>query len=119
MSRARIAVLLTVAALCLSVSTALAQSVTFMPAVFMGRTPTATVTSTPLPTATATLVPAPLPTATARPAVCACGGNYYNCSDFSSWAAAQACYQYCLSVVGYDVHRLDADSDGIACESLR
>lgn len=39
-----------------------------------------------------------------------------DCSDFSSWAEAQAFYD--RSGPG-DPHRLDADNDGIACETLR
>ena len=51
-----------------------------------------------------------------QPAPCDCGGNYYNCDNFPTQATAQACFGYCWSVVGYDVHRLDRDGDGIACE---
>ena len=62
--------------------------------------------------------PIATPTATpVAPAVCSCSGNLYNCADFSSHAAAQACYEYCWNVVGYDIHRLDGDDDGVACES--
>ncbi len=41
-----------------------------------------------------------------------------DCSDFRSWRAAQNFYK---SHGGprRDPHRLDADRDGIACESLR
>ena len=28
--------------------------------------------------------------------VCKCDSNRYNCSDFKTHAAAQACYEYCL-----------------------
>jgi len=49
---------------------------------------------------------------------CDCSGNIYNCSDFSTHAEAQACYDYCKSLGRGDVHRLDGDNDGIACESL-
>ena len=69
---------------------------------------------------------APLPTSAPPPsngggsqqAVCNCGGNIYNCADFSTHASAQACYNYCMSIGRGDIHRLDGDSDGIACESL-
>ncbi|GAG83978.1 unnamed protein product, partial [marine sediment metagenome] len=44
--------------------------------------------------------------------------NLYNCSDFSTQAAAQACYDYCISQGAGDIHDLDRDNDGIACESL-
>ena len=49
---------------------------------------------------------------------CDCSRNIYNCSDFSTQAEAQRCYEHCLRERGYDVHRLDRDGDGIACESL-
>jgi len=92
-------------------------------------TPTASPTSTAvLPTATSTAVPptstattAP-PTATATqpaPGGCSiCSYDAYNCGDFNTQAQAQACHDYCWDQVGYDVHNLDADDDGEACESL-
>jgi endonuclease YncB( thermonuclease family) len=49
---------------------------------------------------------------------CSCSGNLYNCSNFSTHSQAQACYEYCISQGAGDVHRLDGDSDGSACESL-
>jgi len=70
---------------------------------------------TPVVEATATLVPTQPP---APAAVCSCAGNLYNCKDFATHAQAQACYEYCLKVTGRDVHRLDRDNDGSACESL-
>lgn len=51
-------------------------------------------------------------------AICSCSGNLYNCADFASHASAQACYNYCISIGRGDIHRLDGDSDGSACESL-
>lgn len=51
-------------------------------------------------------------------AVCSCSGNNYNCKNFSTHQQAQNCYEYCYSVVGYDIHWLDDDKDGRACESL-
>jgi len=48
-----------------------------------------------------------------------CTNNAYNCDDFSSHAEAQSVYDYCLSLGKGDIHRLDADSDGLACESLK
>jgi excalibur calcium-binding domain-containing protein len=41
-----------------------------------------------------------------------------DCSDFSSWRKAQRFYKK-HGGPRYDPHRLDADHDGIACESLR
>ena len=57
--------------------------------------------------AAALTIPAPMATAADR-----------DCSDFSSWRAAQKFYKR-HGGPRYDPHRLDADSDGIACESLR
>ncbi len=48
--------------------------------------------------------------------VCSCSSNIYNCDDFSTHTEAQSCFEYCG--VNSDVHRLDGDDDGIACESL-
>ncbi|WP_425430647.1 excalibur calcium-binding domain-containing protein [Devosia indica] len=39
-----------------------------------------------------------------------------DCSDFNSWREAQDFYE---RAGPGDPHRLDADNDGIACESLR
>ncbi len=44
-------------------------------------------------------------------------GEDRNCSDFSSQAEAQAFYE-AAGGPEQDPHRLDADSDGVACESL-
>lgn len=49
---------------------------------------------------------------------CSCSGNTYNCGDFSTHQEAQSLYECCLAKVGYDIHRLDSDDDGLACESL-
>jgi len=42
----------------------------------------------------------------------------YNCSSFSSQAAAQACYNHCVDVGAGDIHKLDENDNGVACESL-
>ncbi|MCD6261943.1 MAG: excalibur calcium-binding domain-containing protein [Deltaproteobacteria bacterium] len=57
--------------------------------------------------------PSPSPSAP-----CNCAGPDLNCSDFATHAEAQRCYDYCKSQGYGDVFRLDADKDGIACESL-
>jgi endonuclease YncB( thermonuclease family) len=44
-----------------------------------------------------------------------CGANIYNCTDFTTQAEAQAVFDHCGPG---DIHRLDSDKDGIACESL-
>jgi hypothetical protein len=50
---------------------------------------------------------------------CSCSSNLYNCADFSSHADAQACYDYCKAQGYGDIHRLDSNKDGNACESLK
>jgi hypothetical protein len=49
---------------------------------------------------------------------CSCDQNEYNCAEFDKEYIAQICYDRCLNQVGYDVHRLDEDNDGDACEAL-
>ena len=46
-----------------------------------------------------------------------CGRNAYNCTDFSTQAEAQAALDACEGVAN-DIHKLDADGDSMACESL-
>ena len=46
-----------------------------------------------------------------------CSTNTYNCDDFSSHAEAQAVFDACGGSSN-DVHKLDANKDGQACESL-
>ena len=113
------------------------------------QTAQASITDTPLPTATlqptATQLPtftlSPLPTATLitfstatpffmnlpanQPTVapaggsCSCSGDTLNCSDFGSWSSAQSCYNYCISQGVGDIHGLDRNNDGSACDSLK
>ena len=47
-----------------------------------------------------------------------CSSNTYNCEDFDTKAKAQAVYYQCKQEVGSDIHLLDMDDDGLACESL-
>jgi len=99
--------------------------------------PTKTYTLIPLPTSIKTLTatftvthtpslvksPTPKP-ATPKPVSttggpCACTSDLYNCSYFSTHNQAQACYDYCFTITGRDVHKIDgSDNDGKACESL-
>jgi len=46
-----------------------------------------------------------------------CSSNVYNCGDFSTHTEAQEVFESCGGVDN-DVHLLDRDEDGIACESL-
>jgi len=41
----------------------------------------------------------------------------YNCDDFSTQEEAQAVYEKC-SKNGLDIHGLDGDGNGVACQSL-
>jgi len=54
--------------------------------------------------------PAPTPKYT-------CSYNAYNCDDFSTHRQAQEAYEYCGGI-NNDVHGLDRDKDGSACETL-
>lgn len=71
--------------------------------------------------------PAPLraaatvPTARDLPAAaasdCDCDhGNTLNCADFADSWDAQSCYLRCMELKHLDIHGLDRDSDGDACE---
>ena len=51
------------------------------------------------------------------PKVCDCKKNTLNCADFSTQYNAQQFYLYCLSQKRNDIHRLDGDNDGVACEA--
>ncbi len=46
-----------------------------------------------------------------------CSYNAYNCANFGSQASAQKAFNACGGITN-DIHDLDRDSDGIACESL-
>lgn len=81
-------------------------------------TPTLSKTQASILFPTKTSVPMPdTPAATSGP-VCDCSGDLYNCSDFSRQYKAQACYNYCVAQGRGDIHRLDSNGDGQACESL-
>ncbi len=68
-----------------------------------------------LPTTASRAAPAQPALPSADVSTCDCSGNLYNCSDFQAFDA-QACYLRCLKLVGTDVHDLDRDHDGSACE---
>jgi micrococcal nuclease len=46
-----------------------------------------------------------------------CSSNIYNCTDFSTHGEAQEVFESCGGVSN-DVHGLDRDKDGLACETL-
>ena len=68
--------------------------------------------STPISTPMQTI---PFPQTT--PSGHICSYNAYNCTDFSTQSEAQAVYEFCGGV-NNDVHGLDREKDGLACESL-
>jgi hypothetical protein len=99
--------------------------------------PTDTPSSTDTPMSTSTLFPTdtPLPTDTPQPTDTprstntpeptgtpvgpySCSEDTLNCGDFATQAQAQAAFEYCMAKVGKDIHRLDDDNNGIACEHL-
>ncbi|MDD5342057.1 MAG: thermonuclease family protein [Patescibacteria group bacterium] len=49
---------------------------------------------------------------------CFCDENYYDCRDFKTQAEAQSLYDCCRAKTGRDVHLIDADTNGRACERL-
>ncbi len=49
-----------------------------------------------------------------NPVVEVCESDIYNCGNFSSQEEAQIIFDECES----DIHQLDHDGDGVACESL-
>ncbi|XLQ19603.1 MAG: excalibur calcium-binding domain-containing protein [Candidatus Moraniibacteriota bacterium] len=51
-------------------------------------------------------------------AMCNSGDTHnYNCADFTTQEEAQSVYEKCLEN-GNDVHGLDGNNDGVACQSL-
>lgn len=44
-----------------------------------------------------------------------CGANTYNCDNFNSHREAQKAFEYCGGPEK-DIHNLDLDDDGLACE---
>jgi len=53
-----------------------------------------------------------------QPGPCECVGADLDCKDFTTQVEAQACFEYCKSKGYGDIHGLDEDRDGTACESL-
>lgn len=82
-------------------------------------TPTNTPTATTQPAATSTPTLTPTATATTQPqGPCPCNADVRNCTDFATHSQAQACFNFCVSQGAGDIHKLDQDNDGDACESL-
>ena|SRR3989344_5055954 len=68
----------------------------------------------PIPTQTQTVAPTQTP---GGGQTYTCSSNTYNCTDFTTKAEAQHVFDLCGGVSN-DVHELDRDSDGEACETL-
>lgn len=74
-------------------------------------------TTVAVPTTHSQTTPSSSPPA-ANTTTCDCESNTYNCTDFKTHQKAQALFDCCKIKKGTDVHNLDSDSDGVACESL-
>lgn len=72
----------------------------------------------PTPGPQPTLQPTPPPGSEPPVPGCTCTGPDLNCSDFSTQAEAQSCFNYCMAQGYGDVYNLDGDNDGKCCESL-
>lgn len=82
--------------------------------------PTEYIYSTNTPFSLTTQLPPAQSTSTLPPqsAVCSCASDTLNCGNFNTQSQAQACYTYCVSQGRGDIHNLDGDGNGLACESL-
>ncbi len=96
-----------------------------LPLVFPTLTPvpsaTPTVTPTPLPTETPQTSATPTPTPTSLDdMVCDCSSDNRDClgNIFANRAEAQRCFEYCFRQTGLDIHLLDPNLNGLACENL-
>jgi Excalibur calcium-binding domain len=81
-------------------------------------------TSPPIPPPPTTPTTTPPPASTTPPTTAPAGpppgpapSSAVNCSDFPNWAAANAWFQYYFPIYG-DIAGLDANHDGVPCESL-
>jgi uncharacterized protein YraI len=79
-------------------------------------TPIATEPPTTMEPTTEPQPPEQVPTEPPPIEACDCSGNHLNCPDFGTHASAQACYEHCKSLGRGDVHGLDRDDDGTACD---
>lgn len=61
----------------------------------------------------------PFPT-TKKLSTYVCTRDTYNCANFKTQSQAQSVMKYCNTLnKKKDIHRLDADKDGKACEELK
>src|SRR6185503_10441433 len=49
---------------------------------------------------------------------CYCSSDIYNCNNFDDQQEAQTCFNDCQAVGRGDIHGLDSDGNGLACEEL-
>ena len=91
----------------------------FLPVILNDHSSSGTATTTATMTATATATATVTPTWTVEAGPCPCDADVRNCGDFDTQGQAQACFDHCWALTGRDVHRLDQDGDGVACESLQ
>lgn len=70
-----------------------------------------------LPVSLPRIAPVALPAPTAQQGEYICTYNAYNCGSFATHSQAQSAYDACGGVAS-DVHGLDRDQDGLACETL-
>lgn len=47
-----------------------------------------------------------------------CSYDLYNCNSFESQEEAQTLYDLCIEYGTIDIHRLDNNNNGVACESF-
>ena len=72
---------------------------------------------TPKPISIPTRVFTPLPQTPKPKSNYICSYNTYNCPDFATHTQAQTVFEACGGI-NNDIHRLDQDHDGLACETL-
>lgn len=100
---------------------AICCSVLVLIAVFYAINPEGIVTPTPtlppmLPAATQIPPTQTLSFPTSTTTVCTCVDDILNCNSFRTQGEAQACLDQCKAQGLGDIHNLDNNSDGIACQ---
>ena len=78
--------------------------------------PAPTQTTTPTPIQSQTVIPTQTPISDGGQTY-TCSSNAYNCGDFKTKAEAQYVFELCGGTSN-DIHELDRDGDGEACETL-
>jgi LysM repeat protein len=79
--------------------------------------PTPMRTPLPMQTSMATPRPSASPTATRQFTTYQCSSDTYNCEEGRPQEESQRIYEYCFDLTGRDIHDLDRDDDGVACEA--